>query len=75
MHDFPPTTSGRVGTEKHPSILYVWNLRKKRLDHILDFQQQVPHEFEDCEPYGRDLIMQTNGGGLIRFSPCTHKVK
>ena len=64
-----------VGTEKHPSILYVWNLRKKRLDHILDFQQQVPHEFEDCEPYGRDLIMQTNGGGLIRFSPCTHKVK
>ena len=64
-----------LGTEQHPSILYVWNLRKKRLDHILDFQQQVPHEFEDCEPYGRDLIMQTNGGGLIRFSPCTHKVK
>lgn len=58
-----------VGTEKHPSILYVWNLRKKRLDHILNFQQQVPHEFEDCEPYGRDLIMQTNGGGVIRFVP------
>ena len=59
-----------VGTEKHPSILYVWNLRKKQLDHILDFQRQVPHEFEDCEPFGRDLIVQTNGGGLIRFSPC-----
>ena len=58
-----------VGTEKYPSILYVWNLRKKRLDHILNFQQQVPHEFEDCEPYGRDLIMQTNGGGVIRFVP------
>ena len=56
-----------LGTEKHPSILYVWNLKKKRLDHILNFQQQVPHEFEDCEPYHRDLIMQTNGGGLIRF--------
>jgi len=58
-----------LGTEKHPSILYVWNLRTKRLDHILNFQSQVPHEFEDCEPYGRDLIMQTNGGGIIRFTP------
>jgi len=56
-----------LGTEQHPSILYVWNLKKKHLDHILDFQQQVPHEFEDCEPYHRDLIMQTNGGGLVRF--------
>ena len=56
-----------LGTEQHPSILYVWNLKKKHLEHILDFQQQVPHEFEDCEPYHRDLIMQTNGGGLIRF--------
>ena len=56
-----------VGTEKHPSILYVWNLKKKRLDHIIDFQKQVPHEFEDCEPYRGDLIMQTNGGGLLRF--------
>lgn len=58
-----------VGTEKHPSILYVWNLRKKKLDYILNFQSQVPHEFEDCEPYGHDLIMQTNGAGLIRFTP------
>ena len=58
-----------LGTEQHPSILYVWNLKKKHLDHILDFQQQVPHEFEDCELYRRDLIMQTNGGGLIRFKP------
>ena len=58
-----------LGTEKHPSILYVWNLRKKQLDQILNFQSQVPHEFEDCEPFGRDLIMQTNGGGLIRFMP------
>ena len=61
-----------LGTEKHPSILYVWNLRKKQLDQILNFQSQVPHEFEDCEPYGRDLIMQTNGGGLIRFTPNTN---
>lgn len=58
-----------LGTEKHPSILYVWNLRKKQLDHILNFQQQVPHEFEDCDPHGRDLIMQTNGGGVLRFTP------
>lgn len=58
-----------VGTEKHPSILYVWNLKKKRLDQIIDFQKQVPHEFEDCEPYRRSLIMQTNGGGILRFKP------
>ena len=56
-----------LGTEQHPSILYIWNMKKKQLDHILDFQQQVPHEFEDCEPYRHDLIMQTNGGGLLRF--------
>lgn len=58
-----------LGTAQHPSILYVWNLRAKRLDHIIDFQQQVPHEFEDCEPYRHDLIMQTNGGGLLRIKP------
>lgn len=58
-----------VGTEKHPSILYVWNLKNKRLDNILDFQKQVPHEFEDCEPHRRSLIMQTNGGGVLRFKP------
>lgn len=58
-----------VGTEKQPSILYVWNLKKKRLDQIVDFQKQVPHEFEDCEPYRRSLIMQTNGGGILRFKP------
>ena len=56
-----------LGTEKQPSILYVWNLKKKQLDHIIDFQKQVPHEFEDCDLYRRDLIMQTNGGGLIRL--------
>ena len=39
------------------------------MDHIIDFQQQVPHEFEDCEPYRHDLIMQTNGGGLLRIKP------
>lgn len=58
-----------LGTEAHPSILYIWNLKKKRLDHILNFQQQVPHEFEDCDLYHGDLIMQTNGGGAIRFKP------
>ena len=58
-----------LGTAQHPSILYVWNLRAKRLDHIIDFQQKVPHEFEDCEPYRHDLIMQTNGAGLLRFKP------
>jgi len=54
-----------VGTEEHPSILYVWNLRKKRLDGIYDFQQVVPAEFEDCAPYGNTLLMQTNGMGII----------
>ena len=62
-----------VGTEKQPSILYVWNLKKKHLDHIIDFQKQVPHEFEDCEPYHKTLLMQTNGGGLIRFTPNKNK--
>ena len=58
-----------VGTAAQPSILYVWNLQKKRLDNIIDFQKQVPHEFEDCEPYRHSLIMQTNGGGVVRIKP------
>ena len=56
-----------VGTEQQPSILYVWNLKKKRLDQIVNFQKQVPHEFEDCDIYRRSLIMQTNGGGVVRI--------
>ena len=56
-----------VGTDKQPSILYVWNLRKKRLDGIYDFKEKVPAEFEDCAPYGNALLMQTNGMGLIRL--------
>lgn len=58
-----------LGTDKHPSILYVWNLKKKHLDNILNFQSQVPHEFEDCDIFQRSLMMQTNGGGVIRFRP------
>lgn len=58
-----------VGTEKQPSILYVWNLKTKRLNGIHNFQQQVPHEFEDCELHRRALIMQTNGGGVVRIKP------
>lgn len=58
-----------VGTEKQPSVLYVWNMRKKRLDNIVNMQSQVPHEFEDVERRHKDLIMQTNGGGMIRVKP------
>ena len=62
-----------LGTEQQPSILYVWNLKTKKLDGIHNFQQQVPHEFEDCERYHRSLIMQTNGGGVVRFKPNKKK--
>ena len=56
-----------LGTDQQPSILYVWNLRKKRLDGIYNFQAQIPAEFEDCAPYHNTLLMQTNGMGLIRL--------
>ena len=56
-----------VGTDKQPSILYVWNLKKKRLDSIYNFQEQVPAEFEDCALYGNALFMQTNGMGLVKM--------
>ena len=62
-----------LGTEAQPSILYVWNMKTKKLDGIHNFQQQVPHEFEDCERYHRSLIMQTNGGGVVRFKPSKKK--
>ena len=56
-----------VGTDKQPSILYVWNLKKKHLEGIYNFHEQVPAEFEDCAPYGNSILMQTNGMGLIRL--------
>lgn len=56
-----------LGTAKQPSILYVWNLKKKRLDGIYNFQELVPAEFEDCAPYRNALLVQTNGMGLIRL--------
>ncbi|MBO4444045.1 MAG: hypothetical protein J5814_04675 [Bacteroidaceae bacterium] len=56
-----------LGTAEQPSILYVWNLKKKRLDGIYDYQQLVPAEFEDCAPYRGDLLVQTNGMGLVRL--------
>ena len=57
-----------LGKEKQPSILYIWNLRKKRLDYILDLQSQVPAEFEDIAPYRHDLLIQTNGMGVVRLT-------
>lgn len=58
-----------VGTEEQPSILYVWNLRRKRLEKVMNLQEPVPAEFEDCEPYRGDLLIQTNGMGVVRVHP------
>lgn len=53
-----------LGTKQHPSLFYVWDLRRHRLVNRLDWTAAVPYEFEDCDFHGRDLYIQTNGNGV-----------
>ena len=48
-----------VGDEKRPSILYVWDLKKHKMRNVIDLQEAIPVEFEDCTFYGNDLIIHT----------------
>lgn len=48
-----------VGDEKRPSILYVWDLKKREMRNVINLQEAIPVEFEDCTFYGNDLIIHT----------------
>lgn len=47
-----------VGTEKRPSILYVWDLNKRKMRNAIDLQKAIPVEMEDCCFVGNYLMVQ-----------------
>ena len=55
------------GNEKAPSVLYVWDLRNKRLLHTIDLRGKLDHEMEDADFYKGDLYIHTIGAGVVKF--------
>lgn len=53
------------GTEKWPSVIYVWNLKKHRLQSVIPLQRVMPHELEDIDFHRGRALIQTNGTGII----------
>jgi hypothetical protein len=46
------------GSKAHPSLMYVWNLKKKKMHDIVDLITATKGELEDCTTYHGDMIMQ-----------------
>jgi hypothetical protein len=47
-----------VGDEKRPSILYVWDLRTRTMRNVVNLQEAIPVEMEDCAPYAGTMMVQ-----------------
>jgi acetyl esterase/lipase len=56
-----------VGTEKAPSIVYVLDLKTKKLRNILDLSKTLTSEMEDIDFYQGDAYIQTNGRGVVKL--------
>lgn len=50
-----------VGNENNPSILYVWDLKNRRMRNAIDLTKATFGELEDCSVYQDDLYIQTQG--------------
>ncbi len=57
------------GTAEAPSILYVWDLRKKKMCNKIDLTAGTHSEFEDCTVIGKKkmLIQAQHGLFLLEF--------
>lgn len=62
---FMPTGFGKV---EWPSIVYVWDMKNKRMAYTWDLTDEVKNEFEDIDFYNGDAYIQTNGRGILKFS-------
>ena len=49
------------GSDKHPSILYVWNLNARTMQNVIDLSKATFGELEDCAAWGNSLLLQTQG--------------
>lgn len=50
-----------VGSDKHPSILYVWDLRSRTMQNVIDLSKATFGELEDCAAWGNSLLLHTQG--------------
>ena len=46
-----------VGDERRPSILYVWDLGRRQMHNVIDLQEAIPVEMEDCGAHGDIMMM------------------
>ncbi len=50
-----------LGTSKHPSLLYVWDLSRRKMQNVIDLSLSTKGELEDCAEYMGELLIQTQG--------------
>ncbi|MGN0234542.1 MAG: hypothetical protein ACI4B5_09000 [Bacteroidaceae bacterium] len=50
-----------IGSDKHPSILYVWDLKTRTMQNVIDLSRATHGELEDCAAWGNSLLLQTQG--------------
>ncbi len=50
-----------VGTERDPSVIYVMDLNTRSIRNVIDLQEAIPEELEDCTIWNGDLYIQTQG--------------
>lgn len=56
------------GTPEHPSLLYVWDLAKRKMQNVIDLSKATEGELEDCAEWMGELLIQTQGNLYsIRF--------
>lgn len=49
------------GTAKHPSILYVWDLKTRQMQNVIDLSSSTFSEFEDCAMWRNVMLLQAQG--------------
>lgn len=55
------------GKEEAPSIVYVLDLKTRKLRNILDLSKTLKCEMEDIDFYQGDAYIQTNGRGVVKL--------
>lgn len=62
-----------VGTDNHPSILYVWDLKKKSMETV-DLTQSTSGELEDIACYNGKLYVQGQDGLFVLSDKMPFKI-
>ena len=55
------------GNKEWPSVLYVWDMKHKRMERVVDLSTELKAEMEDVDFYKGEAYVQTNGRGIVKF--------